>query len=124
MFRTRLPPSATQDPRSTGATSPSSLTTGAEAGHSTRRQHWRGSRSSTVLRSDHMKTILFGTAAAVALISGTGLAAQAAPPAKQGHHARRAAQTELRTDVQAHVGKLLVRVDAHNDGFVADAGAE
>src|SRR4029077_9150206 len=52
--------------------------------------------------------------------------AQAATPAQPAPapHAHKMMQTELRTDVQAHVSKMFARLDANHDGFITQAEAD
>src|SRR3954447_22715490 len=68
-----------------------------------------------------MNKTFLGGAAAIALVAGSALFAEAAPPAKPAPHAHKMQQTELRTDVQGHVAKMFARVDANHDGFITDA---
>ena len=69
-----------------------------------------------------MKKILFGGAAAIALVSGTALLAQVAPPAKGAHAGHKMTmQTELRTDVAGHLQKMFARLDTNKDGFITQA---
>jgi hypothetical protein len=70
-----------------------------------------------------MKNILFGGAAAAALVSGTALLAQAAPAAMPMHGGHKMTQTELRTDVPGHVAKMFARLDANRDGFITKTDA-
>jgi Ca2+-binding EF-hand superfamily protein len=68
------------------------------------------------------KFLLGGAVAAI--VAGGVAFAQVAPapgqPGARGH----AMQTEARTDVQAHVGKMFARLDTNRDGFVTKAEAD
>jgi Ca2+-binding EF-hand superfamily protein len=68
-----------------------------------------------------MKTILFGGAAALALVAGSVAFAQAAAPAQPPRGEHRMMQTEARTEVPAHVAKMFARLDANRDGFITQA---
>jgi Ca2+-binding EF-hand superfamily protein len=69
-----------------------------------------------------MNKILLGGTAAVALVTGGALLAQAAPLAQHAPRAHKGMQgPELRTDVQGHVAKMFVRLDTNKDGFITDA---
>jgi Ca2+-binding EF-hand superfamily protein len=57
---------------------------------------------------------------AIAALAATGALAQAAPAGKPGAHGR-GAQTEVRADVTANVGKMFARLDTNHDGFIAKA---
>jgi Ca2+-binding EF-hand superfamily protein len=70
-----------------------------------------------------MTKVLFGGAAAAAILAASGALAQTAEttqkpkPEQRGH----ATRTATRTDVQAHVSRFFSRVDTNKDGFVNKA---
>jgi hypothetical protein len=66
-----------------------------------------------------MSKFLLGGALA-AVVAGSAAFAQAAPAPGQPARAR-AVQTEARTDVPAHVGKMFARLDTNHDGFITKA---
>lgn len=66
-----------------------------------------------------MTKILLSGAAALAIAAGSAAFAQAAPPAHPGRG--HIMQTELRTDVPAHVAKMFARLDTNHDGFISKA---
>jgi Ca2+-binding EF-hand superfamily protein len=69
-----------------------------------------------------MKKLLFGGAAAAALLATGAAFATAAPqPGQQAPRAERAMKTEARTDVPAHVQRMFARLDANHDGFITKA---
>ena len=68
-----------------------------------------------------MNKFLLSGAAGVTLITGSALVAQAALPKAPAHPGHKMMQTELRTEVQAHVAKMFARLDTNKDGFVTEA---
>jgi Ca2+-binding EF-hand superfamily protein len=67
-----------------------------------------------------MSKFLLGGAIA-AIVAGSAAFAQAAPAPGQPAARARAVQTEARTDVPAHVGKMFARLDTNHDGFITKA---